>query len=93
MFTKECFGKLMFCYIRSIFRRNLRKKEKHKSIESYISPNPKIFVIIYKTWYSKIVTLYFVVVQMDVPKMVSEKLIKAALQHLHVYLEARKHCK
>nr|XP_022337041.1 sorting nexin-14-like isoform X1 [Crassostrea virginica] len=29
--------------------------------------------------------------KMDVPKMVSEKLIKAALQHLHVYLEARKH--
>lgn len=34
----------------------------------------------------------FVVMQVDIPKMVSEKLIKAGLQHLHVYLEARKHC-
>ncbi|XP_061182737.1 sorting nexin-14-like isoform X2 [Saccostrea echinata] len=29
--------------------------------------------------------------KVDIPKLVSEKLIKAALQHLHVYLEARKH--
>lgn len=29
--------------------------------------------------------------KVDISKMVSEKLIKAALQHLHVYLEARKH--
>ncbi|XP_055997437.1 sorting nexin-14-like isoform X2 [Ostrea edulis] len=29
--------------------------------------------------------------KVDISKMVSEKLIKAATQHLHVYLEARKH--
>lgn len=43
---KEAVHKANVLLYKKHFWKKFKKKEKHKSIESYISPNPKIFVII-----------------------------------------------